>query len=116
MAEPDDLSQFEARADAKDTSEADAVRKVIANVYTFVRSVEINKTIASFTLDHYIDEAKRKIKDSRVLRAASDPTKGVGTRSSQIDALTKLEQDFNNAFEKAKKVALQKDEGTVEAQ
>lgn len=109
----DELSQFEASADTKDTSEAEAVRKTVANVYTFVRSVEINKTIASFTLDHYIDEAKRKIKDPRVLRAASDPKRGTGTRPSQLEYLTRLEQDFANAFERAKKMALQKDEGSV---
>lgn len=109
-----DLAQFEAAATEKDTSESDAVRKTLGDVYTFVRSAEINKTISSFTLDHYIDEAKRKIKDPRIIRAASDPTKGVGTRPSQLEVIQKLQQDFNNVYEKAKKIAEQKDAGTVE--
>lgn len=83
------------------------LRRTIADVYTFVRSREINKTIASFTLDHYIDEAKRKIQDTRVLRSASNPDQGVGTRPSQLDAIAQLQDDFNKAFSAASKIAQQ---------
>ncbi len=97
---------------AKSTDElekTDQIRKAVADTYTFVRSREINATIANFTLDHYIDEAKRRIKDARILRSASDPDKGAGTRPSQLDALKKLEQDFNDAFDQAKKIAKNND-------
>lgn len=102
----DSDTQLEDRAARTEPSETEQVRKVIADTYTFVRSAEISRTILGFTLDHYIDEAKRKIKQDRVLRSASDPLKGVGTRPSQLDALEKLEEDFNKSFEAAKKMAV----------
>jgi hypothetical protein len=110
--EDEDISAFETKATEIDSKETDEIRKTIGDVYTFVRSAEINKTISSFTFDHYIDEAKRRIKDSRVLRAASDPKKGTGTRLGQLESLEKLQQDFENVFEKAKQLAEQKDAGT----
>lgn len=90
---------------SSDETSGDQIRKTLADTYTFVRSTDINKAISSFTLDHYIDEAKRKIKDTRILRAASDPSKGVGTRPSQLEMLTKLEQDFAQSYNKAKEIA-----------
>ncbi len=89
----------------KEDAEGDEIRRSIADTYTFVRSAELNRTVSSFTLDHYIDEAKRRIKDPRILRAASDPTKGVGTRPSKLDTLTRLEEDFNKSFNKAVQIA-----------
>jgi hypothetical protein len=101
----DDLEQFEAPATVRDNSEGDQIRRVLNDVYTFVRSQEVNRSVASFTLDHYIDEAKRRIKDPRILRAASDPSKGVGVRPSKLEALAKLEQDFTSMYNKAKEMA-----------
>lgn len=106
MAEiKDEAEAFEERATTKDLSESEQIRKTIADTYTAVRSSEINKTIAGFTLDHYIDEAKRKIKEERVLRSASNPNEGVGTRPSLLTTLDKLEEDFNKSYEKAKEMA-----------
>ncbi len=87
--------------------ENDEIRRTIADVYTFVRSREINKAISSFTFDHYIDERKREIKGERIIRSASRPGEGVGRRPCQLDALSKLEEDFNKGFAKAKKMAEQ---------
>src|SRR6478735_6460682 len=95
----------ETSATITDEDRSDQVRQVIADVYTFVRSREINKTIASFTFDHYIDEAKRSIKGDRIIRSASDPGQGLGVRPSRLDSIVKLEEDFNNTFDTAKKVA-----------
>ncbi len=86
------------------TEEEDQVRRTLADVYTFVRAAEINKTIASFTFDHYIDEAKRRIKEPSAIRTASNPS-GTGTRPSQLESLTKLEEAFNQVYEKAKQMA-----------
>lgn len=107
MAEPEDLldeivKKGEEGIPQSDISESDQIRRAFADAYTFVRSSEINKTIASFSLDHYIDEAKREIKDPRILRAASEPTVGIGTRPSKLEALEKLESDFAKAVESAK--------------
>jgi hypothetical protein len=104
--------------EVKDDAEAmagDQVRRTIADVYTFVRSCDINKTISGFTFDHYIDEAKRRIKEPKILRSAADPSKGVGTRSGQLEALTKLEEEFNKTYEQAKKLAEAADVGTAPA-
>jgi hypothetical protein len=105
-----DTTDVEAAAAEEVKSDAEAqagdqIRRTIADVYTFVRSCDINKTISSFTLDHYIDEAKRKIKEPRILRSAADPSRGVGTRASQLEALTKLEEEFSKTYEQAKKLA-----------
>lgn len=107
----EEVAEFEEKATLANTEESDEIRKTIGNVYTFVRSAEINKTISSFTLDHYIDEAKRKIKEPRVLRSASDPGKGVGTRPSQLEAIEALEELFNKSLAKAKEMAAAADTG-----
>lgn len=89
-------------------NQADQLRRTIADVYTFVRSREYNRAIESFTLDHYIDEAKRQIKDptgGRTLRAASNPS--VGTRPDKLTELLKLEEDFQAALQQAQQVAQQ---------
>lgn len=103
------IKQFEEPATVQERRADAEMRAVLADTYTFVRSAEINKTIASFTFDHYIDEAKRRIKEDRILRTASNATDGVGRRPSKLSALEKLETDFNNAAAKIKEVAEAKD-------
>ena len=107
--EPDVIEQFETKAAALERRADAEMRAVLADTYTFVRSAEINKTIASFTFDHYIDEAKRRIKNDRILRSASNPAEGVGKRPAKLTALQKLEQDFTSALSKIKEVAKTKD-------
>lgn len=108
----EDLLPNEVVAQTSDELEkSDQVRRAIADTYTFVRSREINTTIASFTLDHYIDEAKRLIKgDDRQLRDASgEDSLAVGTRPTQLEALASIQQAFNDAFDDAKKLAEEAD-------
>lgn len=105
----DPLAEAAPPTSQADHLEAVALRSVLSDTYTFVRSAEVNKTILSFTFDHYIDEAMRRIKEDRVLNAPSDSSVGVGKRLSQLNALTKLEQDFNNAFSKLRESAAAKD-------
>lgn len=108
MAE-DDVSQFEAPASTQDRRTNIEIRTALANAYTFVRSREINKTISGFTFDHYIDEAKRYLKEGQALRSASSPTEGIGRRLSKMSLLEKVERDFNNAMTKARELAKQND-------
>jgi hypothetical protein len=103
MAE--DLAASEVITTQRETVENDEIRRIVADVYTFVRSREINKAISSFTLDHYIDERKREIKGERIIRSASRPGEGVDRRPAQLDAITRLEEDFKKGFTKAKKMA-----------
>lgn len=116
MADQPDLEvpaqQQETAASIADAKAALALRTVLADTYTFVRSAELNKTIASFTFDHYIDEAKRQIKVDRILSSASDSTKGVGTRPAQLTALTTLQTDFNNMLTQLQALASKKDAGS----
>jgi hypothetical protein len=105
----DDFEQFEQPATAQERRTDAEVRTALANAYTFVRSREINKTIAGFTFDHYIDEAKRALKEDRLLRSASSPAEGIGRRMSKLSALEKVQRDFNNAMVKARELAKQND-------
>lgn len=89
------------------------LRSVLSDTYTFVRSAEINKTILGFNFDHYIDEAKREIKEDRIIRSAADPVTEIGRRLSKLDSLAKLEQDFANMLEKIRKLAEAKDAPTT---
>jgi hypothetical protein len=107
--EPDVITQFETQATSQDRRADTTMRSVLSDTYVFVRSAEINKTISSFTFDHYIDEAKRALKEDRVLRSASNPAVGVGKRQAQIPALEKLESDFNNSVAGMRKLAESKD-------
>lgn len=107
MAAQDLLANDTVAQTPDELKKSDSVRQAIADTYTFVRSREINATIASFTLDHYIDEAKRLIKgDGRSLRDASGQDDlAVGTRPTQLEALASIQQAFNDAFDSAKKLA-----------
>lgn len=105
--------QSEVVTSQAESVETDEIRRTIADVYTFVRSREINKAISSFTLDHYIEERKREIKGQRVIRSASRPGEGVDRRPAQLDAISKLEEDFKKSFTKAKKLALQAEAKTT---
>lgn len=110
--EPDVVEQFETKATIQARQADTEMRAILADTYTFVRSSELNKTILSFTFDHYIDEAKRQIKEDRILRSASNPTEGVGKRSAKLPALEKLETDFKNVLAKIRTVAETKDGST----
>jgi hypothetical protein len=107
MAADDLLPNEVVSKSADELQKSDQVRQAIADTYTFVRSREINTTFASFTLDHYIDEAKRLIKgDGRALRDASgEDSLAIGTRPTQLEALAAIQQAFNNAFQDAKTLA-----------
>lgn len=111
--EPDIIEQFETKASAEERRADAELRAVLANTYTFVRSAEINKTISGFTFDHYIDEAKRAIKEERILRTASNPAEGIGKRQAKLPALEKLENDFKNSLAKMRKMAETKDSGVT---
>lgn len=101
----DDFEKFEESASLEQRRTDEEIRSSLANTYTFVRSREINKTIANFTFDHYIDEAKRLLKEDRILRSASSPAEGIGRRLSKLSELEKIEKDFSNALIKARELA-----------
>ena len=95
-------------------AEVRKVRRVVADVYTFVRSQEINRTLSGFTMDHYIEEAKREIKGETVTIGGIDQTgralrgaggEAFGIRPSKLDALTSLEDEFQATLGTAKTMA-----------
>lgn len=109
-----ELQPGEEGLEAQKAQEVRRVRRVVADTYVFVRSQEINRTLGTFTLDHYIEEAKRQIKgetaviggieqEGRALRDASGEAFGI--RSSQLDALDSLEDEFRATLETARTMA-----------
>jgi hypothetical protein len=83
--------------EGQNLTEVDKVRNVVADVYTFVRSAEINRTIASFTFDHYIDEAKRKLKGTgTAIRDAAG--RSIGMRPTKLESLESLENEFQGSL------------------
>lgn len=110
MADIDEtIQQFKNPATVEEQRTNDELREILADTYTFVRSAEVNKTINSFTFDHYIDEAKRELKEDTILRSASSPSQGIGKRPSKISSLEKLENSFNNSIDKMRQLARAKD-------
>lgn len=72
-------------------------RQVLGSVYTGVRSRAQNVAIASYTFDHYIEEAKRAIKgDDLQLRDAAG--KVVDIRPTKLKALDTLQREFTKVI------------------
>lgn len=68
----------------------------LADIYTFVRSTEINRTIANKTFDHFIKEAIEKISSENELKDAAGAV--VATRPSKLEALNRLEQSLDDTI------------------
>lgn len=107
--EPNVITQFEVNSTATDRRADAQMRSILSDTYSFVRSAEFTKTVASFTFDHYIDETKRALKEDRILRSASNPSEGVGKRQAKITALETLETNFKNSVANMRKLAEAKD-------
>ena len=93
-------------------TEADKLREVLSQVYVFVRSQEINRVVAAFTFDHYIDEAKRLLKGTSYVRAADGRPLIVDqeqnqyeVRPSLLDELQSMKSLFDTFYESMKKTA-----------
>lgn len=107
------LQPNEETLEAQKVSEVRRVRRVIADTYAFVRSQEINRTLASFTLDHYIEEAKRQIMGTgRAIRDATGET--IDLRPTKLEQLSALEDEFRSTLETAKTMAKAADASTQE--
>ena len=84
----------------------DELRATLADVYSFVRSREVNRQVASYTLDHYITEEMQRIKGpGRELRDAAGLDAGLGSRPTQLEALKKLQDAFNNNLSSLRSMA-----------
>lgn len=101
----------EAVQEGQDKSEIERIRTIIADTYTFVRSQEYNRTIASFTFDHYIEFAKQAIKGTgRQIRTASGQT--IGIRPTKLETLTNLQNSFKSVLNQARNIAESMDSST----
>ncbi len=90
--------------DGQDKFEVERVRKVIADTYTFVRSQEYNRTISSYTFDHYLEFAKQAIKGKgREIRSASGQTLDI--RPTKLEALESLQASFKSVLSQARTMA-----------
>lgn len=84
------------------------VRRVVADTYSFVRSQEFNRSLSAFTLDHFIEEAKRQIKGTG--KAIRDATGSIlDLRPTKLESLNTLEDDFQATLETAEIMAKAKD-------
>ena len=98
VREGDDVLETQKREEVR------RVRKIVADTYTFVRSQEINRSLSGFTMDHYIEEAKRQIKgEGRAIRNAAG--EAFGLRPTKLESLTSLEDEFRATLETAKVMA-----------
>lgn len=102
----------------KKFDEESQVRTAVGNVYTFVRTRNINKNISGFTFDHYIDEALRDIRGSEVeLAAGAGQGRAIrdaaglafDIRPGKLEALEKLKATFLLTFAAAMKMAEEAD-------
>ncbi len=94
--------------EGQDKFEVERVRRVIADTYTFVRSQEFNRTIASYTFDHYIEFAKQSIKGKgREIRSASGRVLDI--RPTKLEALESLQASFKSVLAQARTMAEQVD-------
>lgn len=122
--DPDQISE----EDAKKQRENQRVRKALADVYTFVRSREINVAVSSFTFDHYIKEAIEEIKGTDVTldqpsgtsttkmgRAIRDAAgRAFDIRPSKLETLESMKESFSEMYDAAVKLAEDADEETEE--
>ncbi len=69
----------------------------LADIYTAVLSDEVNTSVASKTLDHYILEAKSLLVDDGSLLDAQGVE--VGTRPSYLSRLSRLENAVDFAID-----------------
>ena len=94
---------------AQQQEEEEQLRITVGAVYTFVRSQELNRTVANFTLDHFIDEAIRQLRgDGTAVRDAAGNV--VATKTAQLERMQKLQNDFNSVFSQLQKKAQQADQ------
>jgi hypothetical protein len=102
---------------AKEFDDLEKAQRALADVYTFVRSQELTRTIGSYTFDHYIDEAKRAIKGTgrQIVDAAGQPIDEdpkLSTRPSQLQYIDNIEKDFTDLYATMEDLANKSDQGT----
>lgn len=71
------------------------VRSVLHSAYSFVRSVETNRAIASLTLDHLLQDQIQAIlggEERSILDAAGE---SLDRRTSKLDTLDRLDADVS---------------------
>ena len=117
---PDQEAQQET---AEKSEQNQRVRNAIGDVYTFVRSREINETLSSFPFDHYIQEAMEDIRGTLFTLDSSASTGGnigpslpgravrdaaghnVARRPAKLQALEELKSKFMDMWDAAKELA-----------
>lgn len=75
------------------------IRSVLHSAYTFVRSIEENKSIASLTLDHLIQAQIDSLQKGSTTTINDGQGQSVGSRPSRFDQLDALLTSVNNAIQ-----------------
>ena len=81
------------------------LRRALHSAYTLVRSVESNKAISSWTLDHMIQDQITRLKQGEVRAFLDGAGETVGSRTSRYDQLTDIETQVTNAVKAIKDTA-----------
>jgi len=73
------------------------LRDVLHSAYTFIRSVESNKSAAALTLDHVIQEQITFLQKGATQPIVDSRGESQGTRTSRFDQLTELQNNLDAA-------------------
>ncbi len=75
------------------------IRTILADGFTFVRSIESNRAIASLTFDHLIQGYIDSIKTGVTTTIIDGQGQGVGQKASRYDQLSTLLSTMQNAVQ-----------------
>lgn len=74
------------------------VRRAIHSAYTFVKSMEVNRSVATLTLDHMIGEQIQSLKQGEVRSEVDGSYEERGNRISRYDTITEIEKSLSDAI------------------
>lgn len=70
-------------------------RTVLHSIYSFIRSIEVNKATAALTLDHMLQEQITRLKGGSSRPILDSKGESLGNRISYLDTLDAMEKDLN---------------------
>jgi hypothetical protein len=86
----------------KTSDEGESLRRILHSAISFVRSVESNRSFATVTLGHLVNEQVKFLKKGETRSIVDVGGHSVATRTSRWDQLNKLYADTKSAVEKIK--------------
>jgi hypothetical protein len=72
-----------------------SIHEILHSAYSFVRSVEANRSVAAITLDHLLQEQIDAIKGGESLALLDAKGENKGMRAAKLEQLDSLERDID---------------------